>query len=226
MIDTRGDGGHPRLRGHAAVFKSLSQPINVFGFTFREQIAAGAFADSIARADSEPILAYWNHNPDEIIGNTENGSLLLSEDDHGLVIEIKPPATSRGDDAVLLIAQRYVSKMSFGFQIPVGGDSWDIVNGEDVRTLNKIHLIEVSPVGRPAYRDTEIGARLAELAGVEARDIESASARLAEGSATASDRALMRRLAERIAAHSGLSPEEQIQMEQNRRRLELASRAA
>ena len=228
-IDTRADGGHPRLRGHAAVFNSLSLPISVYGFTFREQIAPGAFADAIARAKESPdnaIFAYWNHSADDPIGCTASGTLDLSEDERGLAIDLKPVPTSRGDDVVILISKGVVRKMSFGFQVPVGGDTWDIINGEDVRTLRKINLIEVSPVTRPAYTATDIGARIAQVVGVEARDLDGASERLVAGAATREDRALLRHIAERLAERAGLTAEERVQMEQNRRRLVLASATA
>ena len=215
-IEVRGDGGLPRLRGHAAVFNSLSQPISIFGFSFRERMAPGAFSDSIARGD---IAALWKHDSSFPLGHTRNGTLTLSEDDRGLAIDLKPAATSYGKDLVALIERGDVSKMSFGFQVPKDGDSWDVENGEDIRTLRKVSLIEVSPVAFPAYTATDISARA--IGGVEMRDLFAAFDRLARGEASDQDRLIIRR----ASALAGLTERERTQLDTNRRRLRIAAAA-
>lgn len=47
--------------------------------------------------------------------------------------------------------------MSFGFRTIT--DSWQLVDGEDIRTLIEVKLFDVSPVTFPAYPDTEVGLR-------------------------------------------------------------------
>lgn len=202
-IETRADGGHPRLRGRAAVFNSLSQPITVFGLTFRERIAPGAFADSIVSGD---IRALWNHDTGHVLGRTTAGTLTLKEDERGLAVDIKPPNTTWARDLIVSIERGDVSQMSFGFQVPVGGDTWDIENGEDVRTLRRISLLEVSPVTFPAYTATDIGART--IAGCESRDLFGAYSRLEAGNASHADRELLRRAANRLAEQAGPTQEE------------------
>lgn len=219
-IETRGDGGLPKLRGHAAVFSSLSQPIADWFGSFRERIAPGAFADSIAKDD---IRALWNHDSGHVLGRTAAKTLDLSEDETGLFVDIKPPATTWARDLLVSIERGDVSQMSFGFRVPKNGDTWDIENGEDVRTLKKICLLEVSAVTFPAYTQTDIGARA--IAGVEARDFYGALARVEAGAGSLHDVALLRRVRDALDGRSGLTSDEQHQLDRNSRRLRLAAAA-
>lgn len=209
-IDLRADGGQPRLRGHAAVFNSLSEPM----FGFREQIAPGAFAESIGTDD---IRALWNHDTGHVLGRKSAGTLILTEDERGLAVEITPPSTSWAKDLMVSIGRGDVTQMSFGFQVLT--DSWSLVDGGEVRTLEKVKLFEVSPVTFPAYSATDISARA--IAGIEMRDLMDAYARLSHGQATREDISLIRRASEQ----AGPTPEDKIQLDRNRRRLVLAAAA-
>lgn len=138
------------LSGHAAVFDQLSEDLG----GFRERIAPGAFAGTLGNAD---IRALWNHDPAIVLGRAGAGTLRLAEDDTGLAIEIDLPDTSWGRDAGISIGRGDVNQMSFGFRALY--DHWDEVNGEIIRTLLAVELIEVSPVTFPAYPQTYVSAR-------------------------------------------------------------------
>lgn len=141
-----------KLTGYAAVFDQLSQVL--YG-QFREQIARGAFAASLQKDD---IRALWNHDTSLPLGRTSAGTLSLAEDAHGLRVEIAPPATSWGRDALVSIERGDVNQMSFAFDVLE--DSWDQdESGMLIRTLNKVKLYEVSPVTFPAYTGTTVSAR-------------------------------------------------------------------
>ena len=152
-------GQAPTIHGYAAVFNSLSVPLpGKNGKMFREKIAPGAFAKHLlSRPD---IRALWNHNPDFPLGRTKNDSLRIAEDHRGLRVEITPPDTSWGRDAVEAIRRGDVDGMSF--QFTVDQDQWtpDETGGQ-VRTLREARLYEVSPVTFPAYPSTEVGVRCA-----------------------------------------------------------------
>jgi uncharacterized protein len=152
------EGKPKKITGYAAIFESES--VDLGGFT--ERIAKGAFAESMGN----DIRALWNHDTNHVLGRASAGTLRLVEDDKGLAIEIDPPDTQAGRDAVTLIERRDVTGMSFGFDVPEGGDHWAKVAGRWLRTLLKINLAEVSPCAFPAYRATELGTR----AGVDAHD--------------------------------------------------------
>lgn len=148
-----GDGN--MLAGYAAVFDELS--VEIWGF--REKIAAGAFADTIAVDD---IRSLWNHNTDWVLGRTTNETLRLSEDETGLAVEIDPPDTQIGRDAVVSIRRGDVSQMSFAFAVL--DQKWDIDENEQyIRTLLRVKLYEVSPVTFPAYPATSIAVRAGEM---------------------------------------------------------------
>ena len=142
--------GLRHIVGYAAVFNSLSE--NLGGF--REKIEPGAFRDSITADD---VRALWNHDSNYILGRNKSGTLALSEDERGLKIDVSPPDTQWARDLMVSIDRGDVDKMSFGFRTL--DDDWNAVNHEEVRTLKKVQLFDVSPVVFPAYPDTEVGLR-------------------------------------------------------------------
>ena len=145
------DGQAPTLRGYAAVFDQLS--VVLYGM-FREKIAKGAFASSL----SDDIRALWNHDTNLPLGRTKAGTLRLEEDSHGLRVEIDPPDTQAGRDAVESIKRGDVDQMSFAFDVLE--DEWDQDDQQQlIRTLRKVKLYEVSPVTFPAYTGTSVSAR-------------------------------------------------------------------
>lgn len=151
------EGGKPTIQGYAVVFNSLSVPMrDKRGVEFRERIAPGAFADHLLT--NPDIRALWNHNPDMPLGRTKNGTLRIAEDHRGLRVQIDPPDTTWGRDAVEAIRAGVVDGMSFVFGIQK--DEWTKdERGSNVRTLRKSTLHEVSPVTFPAYESTEVGVR-------------------------------------------------------------------
>ena len=152
LIEIRANEGQEvrKIRGHAAVFNEIAgDPL-----MFLEQIAPGAFADSIGKDD---VRALWNHNPDYVLGRNKAGTLSLSEDDRGLAIEINPPDTQWARDLMHSIDRGDVSQMSFGFRVL--DQTWEVRDGIDIRTLKKVELWDVSPVTFPFYEGTDVALR-------------------------------------------------------------------
>lgn len=147
-----GEGAAPKLVGYAAVFNELS--LMLYGM-FRERIERGAFAGSL----TGDVKALWNHDTNLPLGRTKAGTLALAEDAHGLRVEINPPDTQAGRDAVTSIQRGDVDQMSFAFEVL--DDTWDqdAETGVLIRTLRKVVLHEVSPVVFPAYPATSVSAR-------------------------------------------------------------------
>ena len=149
VAELRADEHDGKIRGYAAVFDSLSEDLG----GFREQIAHGAFSDTLG-AD---VRALWNHDANFVLGRTTSGTLTLREDSHGLAIEIDPPDTQQAKDLLISIRRGDVSQMSFGFYTQ--DDAWEQRDGENIRTLRKVELFDVSPVTYPAYQDTSVAVR-------------------------------------------------------------------
>lgn len=155
-----GDGMAPTIGGYAVVFDSWSEVmVDGRGRPFRERIAPTAFDRALAAAPD--VRALWNHNSDFPLGRTRNGTLQVRKEGGGLRIELMPPGTSWGRDAVESIRRGDVSGMSFAFQVRrENGDTWAKgADGVAERTLLDADLFEVSPVVFPAYPATSVGVR-------------------------------------------------------------------
>jgi len=141
--------GAPKLSGHIARFNVLSDDLG----GFREQIAPGAFRETIARDD---IRCLWNHDNGLVLGRTSAGTLTLREDGVGLAFENTPPDTSWVRDRLVSVKRGDVTGCSFGFYTE--DDEWSTgPGGTKIRTLKKITLLEVSPgVTFPAYPQADV----------------------------------------------------------------------
>jgi len=143
-VETR--GGKPVIEGHAAVF---GQRAEIAGFT--EEVAAGAFRDSIGADD---IRALFNHDSNFVLGRNRSGTLELREDGRGLFTRIHPPDAQWARDMLVSIERGDITQMSFGFRTIE--DAWSQPNGMPHRTLKRVQLFDVSPVTFPAYPQTDV----------------------------------------------------------------------
>lgn len=154
-LEVRKEGDKPRIVGYAAVFDQLSEPM----MGFRERVRPGAFAQTLK--DKDDIRALWNHDSAAVLGRMGAGTLSLREDKKGLLVEIDPPDTQVGRDAMESIRRGDVSQMSFAFA--VRKQQWTAEGeGEEeqlTRDLIDVRLFEVSPVTFPAYPQTAVAVR-------------------------------------------------------------------
>ena len=184
-LEIRQEGDGMTLRGYAAVFNSPSQPL-----PFIETIQPGAFRDSLKSRNDVKLL--WNHDTSVVLGSTRAGTLRLTEDSRGLLVEADLPMTQAGKDAAISISRGDVTAFSFGFRIPAGGDEWASASE---RVLKRVNVHEVSVgVAFPAYTATDGTAnvrsmnelsekilKLAELRGVSAEELTDALLALENG---------------------------------------------
>jgi uncharacterized protein len=155
-VETRDDEKRT-IKGHAALFNSWSEDLG----GFREVILPGAFSEAITTDD---VRALWNHNPDHVLGRNKAGTLILSEDERGLAIEIIPPDTQLARDLMTSIERGDVSQMSFGFSVKPNGQKTERAeDGTRRRTLTNVNLYDVSPVTYPAYTSTDVAIRSMDL---------------------------------------------------------------
>ena len=145
----------PTITGYAAVFDTETD----IGGLFREVIRKGAFKRAIK--EGQDVRALWNHDPNHVLGRTKSGTLRLSEDKHGLKIEIDPPRTEFAESLVESINRGDVDQMSFAFTATE--ERWTERDDEPtLRELISVDLYDVSPVTFPAYDTTTVGIRTAE----------------------------------------------------------------
>lgn len=146
------------IKGLAIAFNSPSHPLYENGKRFVETIAPTALNKTLSDG-GKSVRALFNHDRDRVIGSVKSGSLRLNPTAEGLEVEIMPPATSWGRDAIEAVRSGLCEGFSFGFQ-PIQ-DTWEKGEAGELpkRTLREIKLTEVSPVFSPAYPGTEIGLR-------------------------------------------------------------------
>jgi HK97 family phage prohead protease len=137
-----------RISGYAAVFDSQSEDLGYF-CELREEIDPHAF-DSVM-ATNPDVRAFFNHDPDYVLGRTTAGTLRLSVDSRGLAYEIDPPDTQLARDLMVSMRRRDITGSSFGFICK--RDQWtDNPDGSVTRRILEFdQLLDVSPVTFPAY---------------------------------------------------------------------------
>lgn len=146
------EGGDPLpvIIGHPSVFNQWTD----IGGWFQERVAPGAFSDSILEDD---IRALFNHDANIVLGRNKAKTLRLSEDEHGLRMEIDPPDTQAARDLVVSLERGDISGGSIGFWVLK--QEWDESTDILKRTILKASLFDVSPVTFPAFPQTDVGLR-------------------------------------------------------------------
>ena len=143
--------------GYGAAFSNLDRVGDI--------IACGAFKDTIPEFLSTGVIA-WQHEWDTPIGK----AIEAYEDEHGLFIRAKISDTSQGRDALTLLRDGVIKKLSIGYRIkdaeffdsldelaayaranniPLKLDNLEGVVG-GVRLIKAIDLYEISLVTVPA----------------------------------------------------------------------------
>lgn len=156
------------ISGYAIVFNAESRDLG--GFT--EVIDRSAVTEDLI--NSSDILALFNHDANRGLlarSNKGVGSLTLTVDDHGLRYEFDAPHTALGDEVLEYLTRGDIYGSSFGFRLD-RGDS-ELIQRSDGTWLHHIHhfktLLDVSPVIRPAYVQTDVYKRSIDEAEAEAK---------------------------------------------------------
>lgn len=162
---TREDGDELIIEGYFAVFDS---PYTLWDDA-TEIVKPGAFTGCL----SGDIRALIDHDTRLVLGRTKAGTLTLREDARGLYGTIK---INRDDaDAMSLYARVQrgdVDQCSFGFDIEEE-TFVDLGGGQCRWEITKVNpLYEVSVVTFPAYEETAVKARHADLAEIQRRQAE------------------------------------------------------
>lgn len=147
------EDGSKKLVGMPIVYDKISENLG----WFRERISIGAAKEALEKSD---VRLLYGHNMDSILplARMSAGTLRANETINGVEIEADPPDTQFARDLILAIERGDIQDMSFGFR--VSDDDWNLVDGEEVRTIEKIdEIFDFSYVAFPAYTDTSAATR-------------------------------------------------------------------
>lgn len=131
-----------------------------YGDEFVETIAPGAFSEFMKESRT---IALWCHRTDQILGNTNSGTLRLFDGATELRFECDLPSSSWGNDALESVQRGDVDGVSFGFNVRTNGDRWSKLE-KDGKTLYKRTILnatlpEVSLTPFAAYPENEVSVR-------------------------------------------------------------------
>jgi hypothetical protein len=141
----------PTTEGYGAIFNSVTD----LGF-FKERIVSGAFTRAVT--EKQDVRFLFNHNADNVLGRTKNGTLTLSQDNTGLRFVNDMPDTTTGRDVYTLVQRGDVDQCSFGFIVRDEEVTYSD-DGTCLRSINDVDLFDVSIVTYPAYESTSVEAR-------------------------------------------------------------------
>jgi uncharacterized protein len=133
-----------------------------------EELAPSAFNETLGN----DIRALINHDTTLVLGRNKSGTLELKADSHGLWGRVK--INPKDSDAVNLyerVNRGDVDQCSFGFNIEKEDTEWQD-DGTVKWTITKIDLHEVSVCTFPAYEETGVQARHAEIEQHKQRQLE------------------------------------------------------
>lgn len=170
---TREDSENPTIEGYFAVFNSNYD----IAPGMSESIAPGAFTEALGG----DVRALVNHDTTLVLGRNKAGTLELREDSHGLWGQVRiNPNDSAAMDLFERVKRGDVDGCSIGFDI--AEEETDFLESGDVHfTIKKIlPLYEVSACTFPAYQETNISAREAQVEEIKRRAAEAWRAKMKE----------------------------------------------
>ena len=156
--DTDEEDNSKVVRGYASTF---NEPYTLYendDWRFNEVVDADAFANT----DMSDVIMQYDHEG-RVFARISNGTLSVTPDEKGLLIEADLGGTELGRQLFEEIEGGYTNKMSFGFTV----DGEDILDTKDedgkalaVRTIKSVRkLYDVSAVSLPANDATSISVR-------------------------------------------------------------------
>lgn len=135
--------------GRAVVYDQLSEDLG----GWQEVIRPGAATRTLAGTPDVRFLI--NHDANLLLARTRSGTLTLSEDSDGVLVDADMADVSYARDAAVSLERGDLSQMSFGFWVV--SDSWS-GNLHEVREFD-FDGGDVSVVTYPAYTQTSAELR-------------------------------------------------------------------
>lgn len=177
-FEVRAEKENRHVQGKAVSFETESNDLG-----FIETLKRGCITDETIKNSN--IVFTYNHQRDRILARSKygQGNLNLQVRDDGVYFSFEAPNTTLGNDVLEDIRCGNLSQCSFAFTIPnkEGAQRWykeDGVLHRDVYVIDKLY--DCSIVVDPAYDDTYVAARNAEISEIEAKLAAEEEAKLAE----------------------------------------------
>ena len=172
-FNTREDGEDLTIEGYFAVFNSDYDIMPGMS----ESIAPGAFAEALGG----DVRALVNHDTTLVLGRNKANTLSLREDSHGLWGQIRiNPNDSAAMDLCARVQRGDVDGCSIGFDIAEEKTEFSD-NGDVHFTIEKVDpLDEVSACTFPAYQETNVSARAAQVEEIKKREADAWKQRMKE----------------------------------------------
>lgn len=150
------------MRGYASVYDSWSLDLG----GFRERILPGAFDEVVSREPPAHVVHVWDHDNQRVLSSTENRTLTLSVDTHGLQYYSRVAKTSYAADLRVLLERGDISQSSFAFT--TAEDDWRVVETEDGEIVERdvikvANLYDVTTTAMGAYPATTSAVALRSL---------------------------------------------------------------
>ena len=174
-LQTRADNNETdemKIEGYFVVFNSETELYD----GMYEEISDKAFQN----IDLSDIRALADHDTAKVLGRTKSNTLSLTVDDKGLYGEI---TINKNDTEAVNLYERVkrsdIDQCSFGFNI-LNEQMEQRSDGTTKWTITEIELFEVSVVTFPAYSDTAVEARSAQIKQLEQRNLQTRKQKLKE----------------------------------------------
>jgi len=181
---------------------------------FYEILAPGCFTKTLQ--DSRSIRILVEHDDRKLIARTNNESLRLVDTPTALEADFDIPNTTEGNDLLEMIRIGLTNGASFG--MIVIRDKYDLVDGEEQRTILEARLLELSVVlSEPAYPESQVYCRSLSQA-LENKEV-----------LTEEEQATVRAEIEKLQAklpHEEEKKEDEVKKEEEAKRLEEEQKAA
>ena len=174
-LNTRADNNETdemKIEGYFVVFNTETE---IWDGLF-EEISDKAFEN----IDLSDIRALADHDTAKVLGRTKSQTLKLSVDEKGLFGEI---TINKNDTEAVNLYERVkrgdIDQCSFGFSI-LNETMEQRADGTTKWTITEIELFEVSVVTFPAYADTSVEARSAQIEQMKQRNLQTRKQQLKE----------------------------------------------
>jgi Escherichia/Staphylococcus phage prohead protease len=154
-------GSH--IEGHAAVFNQNYVLWDGGNYRVVEIVKPGTFTRALK--EKQDVRSLFNHEPDNLLGRTAAGTLVLDQDTVGLAYDCELPDTQVARDVGTLVERKDITGCSFAFTVTKQTTREEKTDGVTIytREIEDVDLFDVGPVTFPAYEGTDVKARSREM---------------------------------------------------------------